>query len=194
MSDINQYIILAIFVLGMNVVPAFMPPTWTILVFFFLTYHLLPLPVIIIGAVAATSGRIVLYFLARNHFIKLLPKSSQQNMSDFGKYFYTHKHITIPALLMYAFLPIPSNQVYISAGFAKLEIKLIASLFFFGRIVSYSSWIATAHIASKTMSDIFTRNFTSANKIIVEIGSLCLIYLFTIIPWRRLVNGKKKSK
>lgn len=194
MADINQYIILAVFVLGMNVVPAFMPPTWTILVFFFLTYNLLPLPVIIIGAVAATSGRVILYFLARNHFIKLLPKSSQQNMSDFGKYFYSHKHITIPALLMYAFLPIPSNQIYISAGFAKLNIKLIATLFFFGRLVSYSSWIATAHIASKTMSEIFTRNFTSANRILIEVISLCLIYLFTIIPWRKLTDGKNKDK
>lgn len=186
------YLILAIFVLGINIVPAFMPPTWTILVFFFLTYHLLPLPVILIGAITATSGRVILYFLARNHFIKLLSKSSRQNMSDFGRYFYSHKHITIPALLMYAFLPIPSNQIYISAGFAKLDIKLVAPLFFLGRLVSYSSWIATAHIASKTMSDIFTQNFTSTNKIILEIAGLCLIYLFTIIPWKKLANGKRR--
>ena len=191
MNGYIEYIILAIFVLGMNVIPGFMPPTWTILVFFFLTYHLLPIPVIIIGAVFATLGRITLYFIARYQLIKIIPTKSKKNMEFLGKYFYKNKKITIPALLIYAFLPIPSNQVYIAAGLARINIKIVALLFFFGRIISYSSWILTAHLATTSLDEIFKSHFSRGNVIIFELFGFAVVYVISTINWEKILKGRR---
>lgn len=186
-----EYPLLAIFVLVMNIVPAFMPPTWTILVFFFLSYHLLPVPVVIIGALSATIGRVILYFIARTHFARFLPKSSRENLGAFGKYFYTHKHITIPALFIYAFLPIPSNQVYIATGLARINIRLIASVFFIGRLISYGSWIATAHLASNSLEHIFINHFSRTQALVADVLGFVLIYLLSRVGWKKILKTKK---
>lgn len=192
MNGYIEYIILAVFVLGINVVPAFMPPTWTILVFFFLTYHLLPVPVVIIGAVFATLGRIALYFLSKYQIVKILPEKSKKNMEFLGKYFYENKKITVPALLIYAFMPVPSNQAYIAAGLAKVHIKIVATLFFCGRLISYSSWILTAHLANSTLSDVFKSYFSKGNVIILELLGFGIIYLISTINWARILKRRNK--
>lgn len=192
MPNIYYYVVLGVFVLGMNMIPAFMPPTWTILVFFYLSYHLLPLPVIIIGAVATTLGRISLYFFARTHILRFLPKQSQDNMAALGKFFYAKKKITIPAILMYAFLPIPSNQIYIAAGLAKIDIRIIASIFLVGRFISYSSWIATAHIASTSLESIFKNYYSHSNFFIAELVGFGIIYLISRVGWKKILKSVKK--
>src|SRR5260370_26033246 len=48
-------------VFGVNLLPAFGPPTWALLVFFRFRYPDIPAPALIVaGAVAATSGRLLL--------------------------------------------------------------------------------------------------------------------------------------
>src|SRR5882762_9519552 len=105
-----DYIIVALIVFGVNTFPAFMPPTWSILALFYLSYHLAIIPLIIIGASCATLGRMTLYFFAGKS-TKILPKKSKRNLAHLGHFFNTHKHISIPIFLLYGFSPIPSNQL-----------------------------------------------------------------------------------
>lgn len=58
---IVQLLIVAAVVFGINVLPAFAPPTWTVLVYFRFRYGDIPVPaLILVGAGAATAGRFVL--------------------------------------------------------------------------------------------------------------------------------------
>ncbi len=41
------YLILALLVFGMNIVPAFMPPTWLVLAFFYIHFEL-SLPIVVL--------------------------------------------------------------------------------------------------------------------------------------------------
>ena len=74
---------LAVFsiVVGINLLPAFGPPTWAVLVFTRLHWHLNPIALVVIGAVAASVGR---YLLARGtrHFSGRLPKRMTTNVQD----------------------------------------------------------------------------------------------------------------
>lgn len=187
------YLLLGLLVFAMNVLPAFMPPTWIVLVFFFLQFKLLPVPVVIIGAATATTGRILLYYLARHKILKYLPKKSQKNYEAFGKLFHIHKNVSIPALLLYAFLPIPSNQVYIAAGLAKIDVRLIAALFFTGRLISYSSWIATTHFAFKGLFEIFKKYVLSPHIILLELFGFLIIFLLSQIDWSKFIKNMKKG-
>jgi lysophospholipase L1-like esterase len=59
------YLILAGTVFGVNLLPAFGPPTWAVLVFFRLQSTLDVVPLVLVGALAAASGRLVLAFASR---------------------------------------------------------------------------------------------------------------------------------
>ena len=52
-------------VFGINLLPAFAPPTWAILVAVRLNWDIPAVPLVLVGAVAATSGRVVLALAAR---------------------------------------------------------------------------------------------------------------------------------
>ena len=54
------YLVLAGVVFGVNLLPAFGPPTWAVLVFFRLQSDLTAIPPVPIGALAATSGPLAL--------------------------------------------------------------------------------------------------------------------------------------
>ena len=165
-----------------------MPPTWIVLVFFYLTFHLLPLPVVLIGAVMATLGRIVLYYIAQSKFRPYLPKKSQKNLEQFAKYFNAKKHVTIPFLIAYAFSPIPSNQVYILAGISKIRLRYIATTFFCGRLISYSLWITTAHLAAKNLPALFENHYGKVVPIAIDIAGLVVIYLLTRVNWKKYLK------
>lgn len=59
------YLVLAGVVFGVNLLPAFGPPTWTLLVFFRLQSSLAVAPLVLIGVLAAASGRLVLAYASR---------------------------------------------------------------------------------------------------------------------------------
>ena len=66
-----DYLILFLVVLGVNLMPAFGPPTWTILVLFSLNTNMSHAPVVIAGAIAAALGR---YLLARASRLRHCPQ------------------------------------------------------------------------------------------------------------------------
>ncbi len=120
----GAYILLSSIVLGLNIIPAFMPPTWTILAFFVTKYDLQLIPVVILGAGFATLGRIILANISGKYFRRFFSDKSKANYASIGEYLNRHKKITIPLVVAYAFIPIPSNHIFIAAGLAKMRIRL----------------------------------------------------------------------
>lgn len=182
------YALLASIVLGLNVIPAFMPPTWIVLAFFVAKYDLQLLPVVLIGATCATLGRVVLANLSKNFFRRLLPKNSQANYASIGAYLNNHQHITIPLVLTYAFLPIPSNHIFIAAGLAKVRIKLLAGSFFAGRLISYTFWVSVTQRLSDNLVDLFSRHYARTGSVIAEIAGLGLLLLLGTIGWKKILK------
>lgn len=186
------YLVLALFVYLVNVVPAFMPPTWIILAFFTLKYHLILGPVVAIGAVFATCGRISLYYLSKQYFIYFLSSSSKENMDYLGNFFNSNKKVSVPLIITYAFLPIPSNQVYITAGLARFDIKLLAASFLIGRVISYTFWVALTRKVADDFISIFSGEYSNISKIVVQLIGFSLIFLIAKIPWRKLLKKYNK--
>lgn len=185
---LGVYVFLATVILGINVIPAFMPPTWMILAFFVRNYELQIIPVVLIGAICATLGRILLAEISGRYFRKLLSKDSQENYASIGDYLNCHQHITIPLVIAYAFLPIPSNHVFIAAGLAQVNIRILAGSFFVGRLISYTFWVSATQRISDSLVDIFSRHFSKTDAILVQIFGLVLIYLVGKIAWKNILK------
>lgn len=189
-----NYLIMSIFIFGINVIPAFMPPTWMLLTFFHFKYDLEFVPTILIGALSATFGRITLAVLSQRFVRPLLSKKTQENFNSLGNFLNKRAKFTVMIILTYAFFPIPSNQVFIAAGLSKANILLIAFAFFIGRLISYSFIVGAAHKVVDRLDIFFTNQFSNTKVLIFEFMGFLLLYLISQIPWKKLLKNKTLLK
>lgn len=184
-----MYLFVFFLVFVVNVIPAFMPPTWIVLSFFYLQFHLSLVPAVIIGACAATLGRIVLALIA-HRLENFLPKSFLGNYKDLGEFLKKNESLTVPVVIGYAFSPVSSNTLFIIAGLSGLNLKVVAASFFVGRLISYSFWIAASHALSSRLDQIFLGHFSNAGTIASAIISVFIVFIVGQIKWGRVLLRK----
>lgn len=178
-----------------NIIPIFAPPTWMVLsaiaVYFKLDSVFL---LVLIGAAAATCGRLVLAIFSRNIIrSKFLSEQSKNNIDDLKRHLERRKVLTFGIFLFYAFSPLPSSQLFIAYGLTKMPFKLVAVPFFIGRIISYTVLSLTSLGISKrlAMSSLKTGSFFSIYFVVSQLIFLILIYWFVKIDWHLLFTEKK---
>ena len=183
-----------LFVFGFNLAPAFTPPTWMVLAYIAAVHHPARLMLAVVGAVAATCGRMMLArcstWLVRH---RLLAKRTIENLDVVSDQVRRHERMTAGAMLFYAFSPLPSNQVFIAYGLLRLPLRTVALPFLFGRFVSYSFWIFTASEISQRLAvqSLKTGTFFGAYFVVTQVLTLVVVYVFTRIDWRALIADRK---
>lgn len=175
-------------VYGINVAPAFMPATWVVLAFFYLHFGLAILPTVILGALAATTGRIFLWYIAKHFFSRFIGKKARENYKALGAYLSEKKHISIFLIIFYAFLPIPSNQSFIAAGLAHFDVELMAVSFLVGRLASYTFWLTASTTVVVTIDQVFNTSLSPFHLVVVEGGVVLSLVLMSLIPWKKIVE------
>lgn len=193
MSFSPDYLIVGLVIFGMNAAPAFMPPTWSILALFHVSYRLNVIPLVIIGASCATLGRMVLYFLSA-YFRKYIPKNSGKNLSALGDFFNKNKKFSFSIFLLYGFSPIPSNQLFILAGLSGWDIFILSSVFFLMRLVTYTIWVNATKLIATNLEGIFQSHYTHINVLLLDVFGLLLVYFISIIPWMKILKTNKKIR
>lgn len=184
---LSQFVLFAI-IFVLNLIPAFAPPTWMVLsVIGFNHPHSSPLLLALIGATAATLGRLSLAKLSclivRQRF---LSNHARQNI-DIVKARLEHQPVlTFSVFLLYAFSPLPSNSLFIAYGLTALDLRLVALPFFFGRFLTYTFWIVMAsevahHVILESAS---VGAYMSVYFVLTQLLLLSIVYLFTKIDWR----------
>ena len=154
---------LAVFavVLGVNLMPAFGPPTWTILVVYRFRSDLNPVVLVGVGALAAATGRLALGYATRAIRGRLSEKrrASLDAMRDRLE---RHRKAGLLALFLFALSPLPSAQLFEAAGITGVRLPPLTAAFFLGRIVSYSIYMAGASALKNTnVGDMIRESFTS---------------------------------
>ena len=131
----DTYLILFAVVLAVNLMPAFGPPTWTIIVLYGLNTDLPVAGTVAIGALAAALGR----FLLACSFRLLgdrIPQRMRQNLTAAREALESRKRAGVIALGIFALSPVPSAQLFEAAGLAKVKLLAFTGAFFAGRLVS----------------------------------------------------------
>ncbi len=179
----------------LNLIPAFAPPTW--MVFSYLGFRSATNNVAwlaLIGAAAATLGRITLAKLSRVIIRqRFLRESTKQNIDAIREKLQGKRKLTFGVFLFYAFSPLPSNYLFIAYGLTAMELKLIALPFFLGRSVSYAFWgLTSSAVAHRVAMDSkWAASYLGVWFVISQILLLYAIYLFTRIDWRLLFAERK---
>ena len=189
----NEYLLLFAIVLGVNLLPAFGPPTWSVIVIYGLSTKMPLPPLVAISATAAALGRLVLahaFRLLRNK----VPDKMKRNLQAAGDAVEKRKRGPLVAIGLFALSPLPSAQLFEAAGLAGVKLAHFTAAFFAGRIVSYSIYATTAKGIEKTsMRESFTHHLTSPIGIGLELLMLALLVAFTQFDWEKRLGGKKAS-
>ena len=182
----------AVFVL--NVIPAFAPPTWSVVSYIAVRYGSNIVGLALLAAVAATLGRVVLARLStvivRQRF---LSEDTRKNIDVIKSRLERNRNLTFSVFLFYAFSPLPSNHLFIAYGLTALRLKLLAIPFLIGRVVSYAFWAFTASSVVQILNyeSIGSKSFFSYYFVATQLLALLMIYVFTKIDWKKVFDEKK---
>jgi membrane protein YqaA with SNARE-associated domain len=171
-----------------NVVPAFMPPTWSVLAYFLVNQDLPLLPLALGGAVAASAGRLVLALVSRRWGRRLLSERHRANLAHLGSWLDAKARWAAPvAVFVYSFGPIPSNELFIAAGVSRMRLAPVVGAFFVGRVISYTFWSATADTIVDRVEDMFSGHWSSVTVLALEALALVALVVVTRVDWPRLL-------
>ncbi|HEU5335280.1 MAG TPA: hypothetical protein VFU27_04920, partial [Terriglobales bacterium] len=156
----------------------------------------------LVGATAATLGRVILAKFARSIVRgKLLSPDTRANIDAIRDKLQGRGTLTAGACLFYAFSPLPSNYLFIAYGLTTLELRLLALPFFLGRLIGYNFWAHLGSAAARKLAVEAPQDYMSVYFVLVQVACLALLYVFTRIDWRRLLQehrlgwvGKRSSQ
>jgi membrane protein YqaA with SNARE-associated domain len=184
-----DYLLLFAIVLGINLMPAFGPPTWSVLVLYALNGELEVAPLILVAAFAAALGR-----LGLAHGFRLLggrlPARYRNNLGAAREAIEENRRNSILALGLFALSPVPSAQLFEAAGLAGVRILPFTAAFFAGRTVSYSIYVFTAEgIRRTSVGDAFRDSLTSPWGIAIQVAMILALVAFARIDWAKRLGG-----
>lgn len=178
-----SYLIVIAVVFGVNLIPAFGPPTWAVLVLFYLQYDLPEVLLVSIGAVAAAAGRLT---LARTTRLlgRHLPARQRDNLVAAGSVLMRRRAGSAAGLVLFALSPVPSAQLFEAAGLMHVRLLPLTASFFAGRVVSYSLYLAGAYAVKDTdVAELITSSLTSPVGLVLEVVMLVGLVVLSRIDW-----------
>lgn len=187
----TSYLLLFAIVLAVNLMPAFGPPTWSIIVLFGLNTDLPIAPTVLVGAVAAASGRFLLgsgFRLLGQH----VSKKTRNNLSAARTAFERNRRNGILALILFALSPVPSAQLFEAAGLARVKLFRFTVAFFLGRIVSYTIYALTAKgIQKSSFGQLMTDTLTNPVSLAVQLILIAGLVFLARMDWQKFLDKAK---
>lgn len=147
-------------VFAVNLLPAFGPPTWAVLVFFSLQFDLPAVPLVLLGALAAASGR----FLLASGTRRLRPRLSAARLAHLSRVeaeIGANRVRAAAGFGLFALSPVPSGQLFVGAGLMTVPLLPLTAAFFAGRLVSYSIYVGVATVAEQNLGSLALDALTS---------------------------------
>ena len=181
-----EYLLAAGLIFGVNLLPAFGPPTWAVLVLFRLNSDLNAVPLVLLGALAAASGRFVLASATR----LLRPRMSAARRESIA----AAQHVLVGSrgkaaagLGLFALSPVPSAQLFVAAGLMTVPLLPLTLAFFSGRLVSYSVYVAGASAAKDNLGAVLEDSLTSPLGLALQLVMLAALVALVRVDWTRFL-------
>jgi uncharacterized membrane protein YdjX (TVP38/TMEM64 family) len=191
---VTEYLILFAVVLGINLLPAFGPPTWTILVLYGLNSELPVAPAIFVAALAAALGRYLLAHAFRRLGTKI-PERYRRNLVTAREAFESRRRAKYAALGLFALSPLPSAQLFEAAGLTGVRLGAFTTAFFSGRLVSYSIYTLSARaLRAETLGDTFWETLRSPFGLAAQLVMIAALIALARIDWSALRKNTNDAK
>lgn len=186
-----DYLAVAGLVFGLNLLPAFGPPTSAVLVALTLNFDLASAPLVAVGALAAASGRFVLASAVR----RLRPRLSEKrrtNLAAAENYLRARRARTALGLGLFALSPVPSGQLFVAAGLMEVPILPLTASFFAGRLVSYTIYVTGANAISGSVGGHLVDSLTSPLGLAAQAAALVALALLLRLDWAGILERRER--
>lgn len=186
----TEYLLVALIVFAVNLLPAFGPPTSAVLVALTLNFDLEPVPLVISGALAAASGRYLLAWGTR----RLRPRFSEERRRSLAaaqQALTDRRGKAIAGLGLFALSPVPSAQLFVAAGMMTVPLIPLTLSFFAGRVVSYSIYVAGAETIKESSGEVVTDTLTSPLGIVLQVVMLAALVALWRVDWAKVLVGRR---
>lgn len=175
--------------IGVNIAPILMPPSWIILTSFYLLDPSLNIVVLaMVGATGATIGRFTLKKIS-GLFRKFIGDEQKSNLDIIGDYLNRKKYGYIIASFLFGATPLPSNMLFIAYGLMRAKSIGIYVGFWFGRTISYITMIYFGNAVLTPFLEIFEDRLTGI--LLIDGIGVGVIVLFASINWTVLITQRK---
>ena len=188
------YVTLFLLAFGVNLLPAFGPPTWSIIVLYGVNGDQPLWALVIIGAIGAALGRLALALGARR-FAHWLPQRMQDNIAAARVAVARRKHNVLIALALFVISPLPSAQLFMAVGLARVPLLGFTAAFFTGRLFTYSFYGWTARkVRESDIGEVMFANLTSPWGIALQVAMLGLLVALVSIDWGRWLKVEHRRE
>lgn len=175
-------------VFGINLLPAFGPPTFAVLIYFRFRNGDIPVAALIIGgALAAVSGRFLLARAFRS-FGRKLPARRTESLEVLGRLLGQSRRGLLASFIFFAAAPVPSAQMFEAAGLARIRLARLLGAFFLGRLVSYSFYVGAASAAHNSVAKLFRHGFTSPQAIATQLIAVGVLVVIVRVDWPSTID------
>ena len=179
-------------IFAINLLPAFGPPTWAVLVFFHLSSELPVVPLVVLGALAAASGRFVLALTARRFRSRFSP-ARIENLVAAEELLVGSRGKAVAGLGLFALSPVPSAQLFVAAGLLTVPLVPLTAAFFAGRLVSYSLYVTAASAAEQSLAAVLGDVIGSPIGIALQLAMLVGLVLLLRVDWVAMAKRKRRA-
>ena len=166
-----------------NLAPAFMPATWMVMAFFYIEYDLPLLALTLGGAITSALGRLALAWVSLRFRKRFAKEKSASDLDELGRFLNAHRRYLGPAVFAYALSPLPTNNLFIAAGMAGVNMTVIVIAFIASRMIANTFWVWTTNRAFHSLGSVFRGTLTGPVGIGLEIAGLLSVVLLFKLPW-----------
>lgn len=175
--------------IGINVSPILMPPSWIILTSFYLLDPTLNVVILaMVGATGATLGRFVLKQISVL-FRRFVAEEQKTNLDVIGDYLNRKKYGYMIASFLFGATPLPSNMLFIAYGLMRAKSLGIYVGFWFGRTISYVVMIYSGNAILTPFLELFEDRLIGI--LLIDGAGVALIVLFASVNWTLLITQRK---
>lgn len=184
-----SYLGIFLVLIGVNVSPILMPPSWIVLTSFYLLDPSLNVVILaMVGATGATIGRFALMRFS-GLFRRFVGPEQKSNLDVIGRYLKSKKLGYMTASFLFGATPLPSNMLFIAYGLMRARSVGIYAGFWLGRTLSYIVMIYFGNAVLKPFLEIFEDRLVGV--LLIDVAGICAIVLFASINWTVLLTQRR---
>jgi membrane protein YqaA with SNARE-associated domain len=188
-----EYLLAAALVFAVNLLPAFGPPTWAVLVLLQVNLDLEPAAMVLVGAVSAACGRLLLALGARRTR-GLMSAERLDNLDLVAERLTDSRTRGLGALALFLVSPLPSAQLFIGAGLLDAPLRPLIAAFLVGRLIAYSIYVGLATVATDNLGELVGETLRSPLGIAIQLLMLGGLAALLKIDWTRVLGGRNTTR
>ena len=185
-----MYPVVFLAAMGVDLIPVFAPPAWTLMVFFLVKFDLNPWGVLFAGVPGSALGRYIFSLYMPKVTGRILSRRKDKELEFVGKKLGKSRWRTWTFVFLYTLTPLSTTALFTAAGMAKISPVQTVPPFIVGKFLSDGLMVVTGKYLTSGAGDLLHGTFSIKGVTTMLLGAV-LIGALLFVDWRVLLERKK---